>query len=188
MADAIRSPFVPVSTTAETGSTWALRAGRIARIGALHRVVGQRQIASTARERAEVIEARYERKTAAAAEAAVCRLEPEHAAERRRHTDRSVGVRAERDRHHPARDGAAGSAGRAAAHPRRVVRIARRAVVAVLAREVVGVLAHVQGADQNGARIFQLGDQRGVGVRRRPRAVDLATPRSSAIPRCRTGS
>ena len=37
----------------------------------------------------------------------------------------------------------------------RVVRIARRAVVHVLAGEVVGVLAHVERADQHGAGRFQ---------------------------------
>ena len=60
----------------------------------------------------------------------------------------------------------------------RVVRIARRAVVAVLAGEVVGEFAHVQRADENGAGGFEPGDQRRVRIRRRTLAVDLRTGQS----------
>ncbi len=51
------------------------RAGRIVRIRPLHRVIGQREIADVARERAEMIEARDERKRARARQPAVGRLQ-----------------------------------------------------------------------------------------------------------------
>ena len=51
---------------------------------------------SVARERAEVIEAGDERKGAVPRQPAVGRLQAEDAAQRRRHADRAVGVRAER--------------------------------------------------------------------------------------------
>ena len=47
-----------------------------------------------------------------------------------------------------------------------VVRIARRAVMHVLAGEVVGVFAHVERADQHRAGGFQARDQRRVASRR----------------------
>ena len=48
-----------------------------------------------------------------------------------------------------------------------IMRIARRAVMHVLAGEVVGVFAHVERADQHGAGRFQPLDQRGVARGRR---------------------
>ena len=120
-----------------------------------------------------MIEARHERKGAGARQPAVGRLEAEQAAERGRHADRAVGVGAERDRHQPAGHRAARAARRAARHAVRVVRIARGAVVHVLAGEVVGVLAHVERADQHRAGRLEPRDQRGVGRGGRVLAVDL---------------
>ena len=134
---------------------------------ALHGVVGERQVARGARQRPHMIEARHEREGAGAREPAVGRLQPEEAAERGRHADRAVGVGAERDRHQAAGHRCAGAARRAAGHMRRVVRVARGAVVHVLAGEVVGVLAHVERADEDGAGRLQPRDQRGVGGGRR---------------------
>ena len=54
-----------------------------------------------------------------------------------------------------------------------IVRIARRAVVNVLAGEVVGVFAHVERADENRAGGLEPFDQSGVACRRRQVAVDL---------------
>ena len=88
----------------------------------------------------------------------------------------------------PPATAAAGAARGAAGHVRGVVRVARGAVVHVLAGEVVGVLAHVERADEHGAGGLQARDQRGVGRGRRPVAVDLgAGQRGRARPR-RTGS
>ena len=56
---------------------------------------------------------------------------------------------------------------------REVVRIARGAVVDVLAGEVVGVFAHVERADQHRAGRFEPLDQGGVARRRRAVAIDL---------------
>ena len=60
----------------------------------------------------------------------------------------------------PPADRAARAARGAAGHAGGVVRIAGRAVVRVLAGEVVGVLAHVERADQHGAGGLQPRDQR----------------------------
>ena len=164
------------------------RARGIVGVRPLHRVIGQREIADIARERAEMIEARDERKRARPRQPAIGRLQAKNAAERRRHPDRAVGVRAQRDRHQAAADRTAGAAGRAAGHPCRIMRIARRAVMHVLAGEVVGVFAHVERADQHRAGGFHALDQRGVARRRRKVAVDLrARARRQALAR-RTGS
>ena len=94
-----------------------------------------------------------------AAQPAVGRLEAEHAAQRGRHPDRAVGVGAERERHQAAGDRRARAAGRAAGHAVEIVRIARGAVMDVLAGEVVGVFAHVERADEDGAGGFEPLDQ-----------------------------
>ena len=52
------------------------------------------------------------------------------------------------------------------------VRIARGAVVDVLAGEVIGVFAHVERAHQDGAGLFHAPDQRAVARRRCAFAVD----------------
>src|SRR5262249_16841246 len=80
---------------------------------------------------------------------AVGRLQAENPAQRGRHADRPIGIGAERDRHETAGDRAARAAGGAARHPAHVVRIARGAVVHVLAGEVVGVFAHVERAHEH---------------------------------------
>ena len=166
----------------------ALGAHGVLGIVALHGVVGERQVPRGARQRPHVIEARHEREGAGAGEAAVGRLQAEDAAERGRHADRAVGVGAERDRHQPAGHRRARAARGAAGHMRGVVRVARGAVVHVLAGEVVGVLAHVERADEDGAGSLQPRDQRGVGGGGRAVAVDLgAGQRRQARPR-RTGS
>jgi hypothetical protein len=54
-----------------------------------------------------------------------------------------------------------------------IVRIARCAVVGVFAGEVIGIFAHIQRADQNGAGRFEPLDQYGVARGRRRVAVDL---------------
>src|SRR6478609_4357606 len=82
---------------------------------------------------------------------AVGRLQAEQATEGGRDADRAVGVRAQREWHEPACDRAARTARGATSDVRSVMRIARGAIVHVLAGEVVGVLAHVERADENGA-------------------------------------
>ena len=120
-----------------------------------------------------MVEARHEREGPGARQAPVSRLEAKDAAEGARHADRAVGVRSERDRDEAARDRGARAAGRAARHMVEIVRIAGGAVVRVLAGEVIGVFAHVQRADEDGARAFEARDQGGVLAGRRPLAVDL---------------
>ena len=63
-----------------------------------------------------------------------------------------------------------------------VVRIARGAVVHVLAGEVVGVLAHVERADQHGAGRLQPRDQRRVGRRPAARSRLILEPASVGRP------
>ena len=54
-----------------------------------------------------------------------------------------------------------------------VMRIARRAVVNILAGEVVGVFAHIERAEEDGAGGFEPLDQRRVAMRRRIVAIDF---------------
>ncbi len=157
----------------QRGSAGRVDADRIVRIVTLHGVVSEREVADRARERPEVIEACDEGKRACPRQTAIGRLQPENAAERGGHADRAVGVGAERERNQPAGDRAAGAAGGAAGHAQRIVRIARWTVVHILAGEVVGVFAHVERADQNGAGRLQPLDQRGVARGRRMLAIDL---------------
>jgi hypothetical protein len=53
------------------------------------------------------------------------------------------------------------------------MRIARGSVVHILAGEVVGVFAHIERADQDGAGSFHALDQGGVARRRLEVAIDL---------------
>ena len=169
---------VPPVEARQGGFRRAARADRVLRVGALHGVVGQRQIAHRARHRPDVVEARDEGERARARQPAVGGLQPEQAAERRRHTDRAVGVGPQRQRHQSAGHRPAGAAGGAAGHVRRIVRVARRAVVHVLAGEVVGVLAHVERAHQHGAGCLQPLDQGRIGRGRFTLAVDLGARES----------
>ena len=143
------------------------------RIDALQRVVRQREVLHGARERAEVVEAGDERIAAGARQPAVGRLQPERAAQRSRHADRAVGVGAERQRHLAGCDRRGRAARRAARHAGRVVRVAGRSVVRVLGREAVGVLVHVERADQHRTGAFEARDQRAVVRGRRTLALDL---------------
>ncbi len=145
----------------------------VAPVDALHRIVASRQIADGARERPEMIEAGDKRKRARARQPAIGRFQTKYAAERRWHADRAVGVGAKRQWHKAAADRRARAARRAAAHVAEIVGIARRTVVRVLAGEVVGVFAHVQRADQDGARRLELLDQRRIRRRRLALAIDL---------------
>ena len=148
-------------------------ADRIVGIGALHRIVRQHEVRNGARERADMIEACDERECTRARQPTIGRLEPEYAAERGRHADRAIGVRAERKRHQPSRDRPAGAAGGAAGHAAHVVRVARGTVVDVFACEVVGVFAHVECTDQDGAGRVEPLDQGCVARSRLALAVDL---------------
>ena len=69
----------------------------------------------------------------------------------------------------PPATAAADPLGRAAGHAVEIVRIARRAVVQVFAGEIVGVFAHVERADEDGAGGFEALDQRGVAACRATR-------------------
>ena len=60
-----------------------------------------------------------------------------------------------------------------AGHALEVVRIAGRAVMRVLAREVVGEFAHVERADEDGSGGFQARNRCRVRFRRRTVAIDL---------------
>ena len=84
-------------------------AGMVARVVALQHVLGQREIARRAREGPNVVEAVDEGEGPAARQPAIGRFQAEDAAERRRHPERAVGVRAERNRREARRRGGAGS-------------------------------------------------------------------------------
>ena len=96
-----------------------------------------------ARERADLIERRGEGDQAVARDAAVGRLEPDDAAERRRLADRAAGVGAERERRHaapPPRPPIRRSSRRGCGRGPRVARRAERAVLGRRAhRELVAV-------------------------------------------------
>ena len=94
------------------------------RVVALQHVAGQPEIARRAREGPNVVEAVDEGEGPAARQRAIGGLQAEDAAERRRHPERAVCVRAERDRREARRRRGAAARGGAAAHPPGVVGIA----------------------------------------------------------------
>ena len=63
---------------------------------------GERQIGSRARQRTKMIEAVDEQKSALATEPAIGGLQPERAAQRGGHADRTIGIGAKRERHQTA--------------------------------------------------------------------------------------
>ena len=148
-------------------------ADRIVGIVALHRVVSEREVVRAARQRADMIEACREGERARAAQPPVSRLEPEHAAERSRGADRAIGVGAERKRHETAGDRGGRAARGAAGHACAIMRVVHRTVMEILAGEIIGVFAHVQRADEDGAGGFEPLDQCRVAPRRRCVAIDL---------------
>ena len=117
-----------------------------------HRVVGQREVVDAAANGPRWSRLVHERERSRRGQAAERRLQAEHAAQRRRHADRAVGVGAERERHHAGGDRRAGAARRAAGDcASRSCGLRVGAVVRVLGREAVGVLVHVERADEHRA-------------------------------------
>ena len=152
-----------------------LGADLIGGVGSLDRVEDQGEIGHRACEGADVIEGRRQRKYAGARDAPECRLEAKDPAERGRHPDRAVGVRAEGKRHEPGGDGGGRASRRASRDSRRVVRIARRSMMRVLGGEAVGVLVHVGDADQDGPGAAQRGHRRSVARGRGALGLDLGS-------------
>ena len=116
-------------------------------------------------ERADLVERAGERDQAVAADAAIGRLEADHAAKRRRLADRAAGVGAERQRDQSGRDRRGRATRGAARHARLVPGVQGRSVSAVLGRRAHRELVHVRLAEQDRAGSPELGDHRGV-VRR----------------------
>ena len=113
-------------------------------------------------QRAEVRDAPVQRRGAKLADAAEGRFEPDHAAKRRRDADRAAAVCADGDGTQARRHRRRRSAGTAAGVVRRVVGIARRAVMRVQAGHADADLVHVGLADQQRARRPHPGDRRRV--------------------------
>ena len=75
------------------------------RIGhSLHRIIGEREVRDGASKGAKMIEAGGEGEGAGGGSRPSVRLQPEHAAERRRYADRAVGIGSDRNRDEAARD------------------------------------------------------------------------------------
>ena len=121
----------------------------VLRIRPLHGVIARRQVGRRPAKRPEVVERGDKRKAAGPRQPPVGRLQPEDPAQGRRHADRSVGIRAQRDRHQAAGDRSRRPARRTSGNVRRVVRVARRTVVGVLGGEAVGVLVHVERSHED---------------------------------------
>ena len=135
-----------------------------------------------------MVEIRHERERPRPRQPPETGLQPPHPAQRRRHPDRPVGVRAQRERHQPRRHRRRRPARRAAGDAAGVVRIARGPVMDVLGHEPVGELVHVECAHQHRARRPQPRHRRRVARGRRRIPQDPRPPRSWSRPRCRTGS
>ncbi len=114
------------------------------------------------RKRTDLIERRRVCNHAVAADAAVSRLDSDHAAKRRRLANRSAGVGAERTQAFMRRDCGGRSARRSAGDARGIVRIHRRPERGVLRRRAHREFIHVRLADEYRAGIAQPLDHRRV--------------------------
>ena len=120
-----------------------------------------------------MVQAGDERIAAGTRQPAVRGFQAEHPAQRGGHTDGTVGVRTQGQWHLASGHCRATAAGRSARDAAEVVRVVRRADVAVLGGEAVGVLVHVERADQHRAGLFQPAHQQRVRSGRRGLAFDL---------------
>ena len=109
-----------------------------------------------------MIQTRDKRMAAGSRQATKGRLQAIDAAQGRRNANRAVGVGPERKVHQPCGHGGGRTAGRAARNAREVVRVTRRAVVAVFGGKAVGVGIHVHHAGQQPARAAQLAHREAV--------------------------
>ena len=160
----------PVSAALKSG-TGSRRARRVRRIGAGDHRQRERGIADGPGQRTDLIERRGERQQPVARDAAVGRLQPDDAAQRRRLADRSAGVGAERERRHAGGDGHRRSAARSAGNAIGRPRIPRRAERRVLGRRSHRELVAVGLADDDGAGRLEPRDDGGV-ERRHERLED----------------
>ena len=133
----------------------------------------QRRVAHRAGDRPDLVERGGEGDQAVARHPAVGRLEPDHAAERRRLADRAAGVGAERQRHAAGRHRRRRAAARAAGHRVEVPGIARHLERRVLARRAHRELVEVGLAERAPRR-------RRAGARPRSRCRARRSPRGCA--------
>ena len=174
----------------------ARQAPRVLLVVAGERLQDDRAVVHGARERPAVIERVRVGDDARAADEAERRHEPDDTAERRGATDRSAGIRAERDRHHARRDRGARSRRGAAREVREVPRIARGRPRQIERRARVRHLVRGELAEQHGARVVELRRRGGVfggnpvdedtRVRGREdalRVVDVLQPERNAVER-----
>ena len=157
-----RRPLTSPVSAAATSGTRLVRRGGVGAIGAGDHRQRQRRVLDRARERADLIERRREGQQAVARHAAVGRLEPDDAAERRRLADRPAGVGAERERHLRRADGGRRAAARSARRARQRPGIAHRPERRVLVRRAHRELVAVGLADDHRAGGLEPLDDGGV--------------------------
>ena len=133
---------------------------RVARVLADHRAEQQRRVGHVARERAGLVERRGERDHPVARDGAVGRLEADDPAQRGGLADRAAGVRADRPRREPGRDGGRAAAARSARDARAVPRVQDRPEGRVLVRRAHRELVLVGLAEQRRAGLAQALDRR----------------------------
>ena len=132
-------------------------AGRIT-----HRFPEREHVVGGVREKTEGVEALREWKHPLHREKPIARLESGDTAEGSRPQHRPAGLRAERDRHHPRRDGGGRPAGAAARRVRQIARVARRSRRPVRERRALRL------AEQDRSALAHFTNDRGVGAPIRP--------------------
>ena len=181
LADACRDQRIGIVDPADRDADIAERIQRLALEVGHERVEQSDTLVDGARHRADVIEARRERKAACGRHEVVRGLEADHPATRRRDPDRSAGIRAERSIGEVRRERGGGTAARAARDAPRCKRVRHSAVVGVLRRDAVRELVQVRLADVRVPRGFRssdrLGSYRRHVLREDGRAVGCDQPR-----------
>ena len=174
---------MPRSSSGSTGSAGALGADRVVGVVALHRVVGERQVARACAPTGPG--GRGSPRTESCPRATAGRRSASGRTCRRTRTARGSSrwcrsrARAAPGRRPPRRPSRPTSRRSCAS---RSCGLRDGAVVDVLAGEVVGVLAHVERADQHGAGRLQPRDQRRVAVRQAARSRLIFEPASVGRP------
>ena len=140
----------------------------IGRVAPLQGVIHRGEVGHPAGKRTNMIQTGDKRMAARARKATESGFQAKDPAQRRGDADRAVGVAAEAEMDQPGRHRRGRTAGRSAGDPRQIVRIARRAIVAVFSGKAVGVGVHIEHPAEQGAGAVQLAHRPAVAGRRRP--------------------
>ncbi|SLX04420.1 Uncharacterised protein [Klebsiella pneumoniae] len=140
----------------------------IGRVASLQGVIHRGEVGHPTGKGTNMIQTGDKRMAAGAGEATEGGFQAKDPAQRRGDANRAVGVAAEAEMDQSGRHRRGRTAGRSAGDPRQIVRVARRAIVAVFGGEAVGVGVHIEHPAEQGAGAVQLAHRPAIAGCRRP--------------------